>query len=456
MKTRKNLFVAALLVASAAMTGCSGELAQTDTPVGAQSDVVSYRVSIPATKGSGVVTRGLSLDDNTLTPYWADVDVVYVYDSNDNLVSETPLTPATTGTTVTTTNLTGTLSREGGFSADETLTLYFLKDKDSHGNYSGQAGTIDDIQANFDYATAPVTVESVFGESNDNILTTSNATFTHNQAVTKFSFTYGGSAKEISSLTIAATGLVNDGTTDGSLSLTGLSASDVWVAMHNTSGSSQTYIFTATDADDVTYTATKSVNLLDNKYYVTTIALAKNLTATVTIPAQDYTGEVLTPVITVKDGEADLTVDEDYEVTLPEGRINAGNYDVTITFKGNYAGTATETFTINPGTTTITATGITNGVTILTAGAAATAIGAVSSLDPTGVAFTYVSSNESVATVDVDGNITPVAPGTVTITVNATGSNIANASQPFNIAVRQAGINGGMGTIETSTTGGWE
>ncbi|MBR6929397.1 MAG: leucine-rich repeat protein [Bacteroidales bacterium] len=78
----------------------------------------------------------------------------------------------------------------------------------------------------------------------------------------------------------------------------------------------------------------------------------------ITIPEQDYTGEPLTPVVTVvdnKDGAA-LTLEEGthYTVTLPDGGcVIPGYYNITITGMGDFAGQTTKTFTIlNPGSGT--------------------------------------------------------------------------------------------------------
>ena len=71
------------------------------------------------------------------------------------------------------------------------------------------------------------------------------------------------------------------------------------------------------------------------------------------ISSQTYNGSALTPVVTIIDGETPLTENSDYTITLPEGGcVNAGDYTVTITGKGNYAGTVEKTFTINPLVTT--------------------------------------------------------------------------------------------------------
>ena len=80
----------------------------------------------------------------------------------------------------------------------------------------------------------------------------------------------------------------------------------------------------------------------------------------VDIPAQTYSGTVLDPVVTVKDGETVISNDnnEHYTIALPEGRTNADDFVVTITAKDEsalYAGSVTATFTINKAPLTVTA-----------------------------------------------------------------------------------------------------
>ena len=66
-----------------------------------------------------------------------------------------------------------------------------------------------------------------------------------------------------------------------------------------------------------------------------------------------YNGSVHTPTVTVTDRTGAVIPDTDYTVTYADGRVAAGQYDVTITFKNNYSGTVTRTFTIkNPQTPT--------------------------------------------------------------------------------------------------------
>jgi len=70
-----------------------------------------------------------------------------------------------------------------------------------------------------------------------------------------------------------------------------------------------------------------------------------------TIASQTYTGADITPVIMVKDGDNTLT-SADYNTPIFSSNRNAGSATVSISGKGNYAGTATATFTITAKTLT--------------------------------------------------------------------------------------------------------
>ena len=86
-------------------------------------------------------------------------------------------------------------------------------------------------------------------------------------------------------------------------------------------------------------------------YYPKTIKLSAT--------AYTYDGKVKTPTVTVKDSKGNTISSTNYTVTKATGRKNVGSYKYTIKFKGNYSGTKTLTFKINPkGTSlkTLTAT----------------------------------------------------------------------------------------------------
>ena len=61
-----------------------------------------------------------------------------------------------------------------------------------------------------------------------------------------------------------------------------------------------------------------------------------------------YGNTVRTPGVIVKYGNLTLKKNVDYTVAYASGRKNVGTYKVTVTMKGNYSGTKTLTFKINP------------------------------------------------------------------------------------------------------------
>ena len=64
--------------------------------------------------------------------------------------------------------------------------------------------------------------------------------------------------------------------------------------------------------------------------------------------AYTYNGKVKQPTVTVKDSKGNKISKSHYTVTYASGRKNVGTYKVTVKFKGNYSGTKTLTFKINP------------------------------------------------------------------------------------------------------------
>lgn len=67
-----------------------------------------------------------------------------------------------------------------------------------------------------------------------------------------------------------------------------------------------------------------------------------------------YDGKTKTPGVTVKNANGTkLTKNTHYTVTYASGRKNVGTYKVTVKMKGNYSGTKTLTFKINPQKTSV-------------------------------------------------------------------------------------------------------
>ncbi|MDE6662915.1 MAG: BspA family leucine-rich repeat surface protein [Lachnospiraceae bacterium] len=73
----------------------------------------------------------------------------------------------------------------------------------------------------------------------------------------------------------------------------------------------------------------------------------QKLLITNTIKTQTYKGKYIKPSVTVKAGKKKLKKNTDYTVTY-KNNLHAGTATVTVTGKGNYTGTATTNFTINP------------------------------------------------------------------------------------------------------------
>ena len=157
--------------------------------------------------------------------------------------------------------------------------------------------------------------------------------------------------------------------------------------------------------------------------------VAKSLTADMVddIAPQAYTGEPLTPAVTVTDGNAILVKDQDYEVSYSDN-VNVGENTakVTITGKGNYTGSVDKTFSISA--------------------VAATVTKAPEALNPTytGSAQDLVTAGETengkvVYSLSADGEFTETIPqatdaGSYTVYYKATGDANHTDSEVGNVA----------------------
>ena len=93
---------------------------------------------------------------------------------------------------------------------------------------------------------------------------------------------------------------------------------------------------------------------------VTTLYKASKISLSTT--AYTYNGKVQKPSVVVKDSKGNTISKSNYTVTYASGRKNVGTYKVTIKMKGNYSGTKTLTFKINPVKTTVKATAATKSL----------------------------------------------------------------------------------------------
>ena len=140
--------------------------------------------------------------------------------------------------------------------------------------------------------------------------------------------------------------------------------------------------------------------------------------AIVTAEAQDFTGEPLTPGVTVKLGDKTLGA-SDYDVAYSDN-VNAGTATVTVTGKGNYADAAKGTFQIRPASIadaviasidnqSFTGKAIKPEVSVTLGG---------SVLDPANYTVSYANN---------------VNAGTATVTVTGTGNYTDSVSSTFRI-----------------------
>ena len=188
----KKFYFGMLLTASLAMAACSSDDRDTE-PVRK-----TYTLTVNATKGvnddaNNATTRALTLDGSTLNASWATPEEVFVEGTYNgptiNFWFKGSIKPQTAGVS---TVLSGTISLPDGTSYTSIqeaigtisvpLNLQFPRSGDL--DYTGQKGTLADIAAKYDYATATIKVNV----DNDRIVVIDASTvkFENQQAIVKF------------------------------------------------------------------------------------------------------------------------------------------------------------------------------------------------------------------------------------------------------------------------------
>jgi len=256
----KKINFCILLVVGLALAACSS-----DDNVVEQKTLEpgkTYYLTVDATKGSDATTRALTLSGSTLTPTWATTEHVYVKGSTWATGSLSPdANAATARLNGAITGITGELPQD--------LTLQFPQQTWS---YTGQVGTIADIAAKYDYATATAHITAIDGT---NITASSAVTFTNQQAIVKFTLqdkNNGNAAINATSLRISANGLKTSDTETGDITITPASAtSEIFAAL---SGISSTNVTLTAVAGGKTYVYNKSGVSFDNgRYYEITVKM---------------------------------------------------------------------------------------------------------------------------------------------------------------------------------------
>ncbi len=246
---RKELFLSvALLGAVATLVSCQ----KTQNEI---SEVYSLSVEASKAAVTDSQTKALVLDGSAIIAVWSTSENVYVKKGESWATGS--LQPQAVGTSST---LKGTLSGVT-LAENDAITLQFPKSGDI--TYSGQQGTLEDIAANFDWATANATIASV----EEGKITVSDAvTFTNQQAIVKFTLKNGEAALSVTKL------VVKVGATEYEVSpasATGV----IYVAIPGCSGKSLT--LTAIGSDSKTYRYDKAgVTFENGKYYTRTVKMS--------------------------------------------------------------------------------------------------------------------------------------------------------------------------------------
>ena len=98
----------------------------------------------------------------------------------------------------------------------------------------------------------------------------------------------------------------------------------------------------------------KSIHCKNCKTISEAIAIPRINSVKISATAYTYSGGVKTPSVTVKDANGNALHNKtDYIVQYASGRKNVGTYKVIVTFKDNYSGKKTLSYTINPKGTAI-------------------------------------------------------------------------------------------------------
>ena len=262
MKQPKLTIPAMAALLMAALAACSGDDDQLVEFEGSPLEK-EYTLSVETAKGIGAVvgdlqstTRALTQSGSTLTASWATTDRVYVQNGGAWAIGS--LQPQTAGATAT---LKGSLTGVT-IAVDDVLTLQFPKSGTP--DYSGQKGTLEDIAANYDYATATATVRAV---SANGMVAADATTFTNQQAIVRFTLLDAADG----TTPVNATNLtVSDGTNTYTVN-PAAATNDLYIAIPGFSGRTVTLKAT-TDLSFYKFEKT-AVTFTNGQYYEVTVKM---------------------------------------------------------------------------------------------------------------------------------------------------------------------------------------
>ena len=206
--------------------------------------------------------------------------------------------------------------------------------------------------------------------------------------------------------------------------------------------------YTVAYPDDVINTGTKTMTITGKGNYTGATTASYTITPkTVTkemilLSSENliYTGSIIKPTVTVKDGSKTLIENTDYTLTN-EGGKEVGTYSLTITGKGNYTGTASRTFNI-----------ITKGASVFSVSDIASVIYNGSEQEPD---ITVMDNSTTPATVLTKGTHYTVAysnnknVGSASVIVTGIGSYAGTVSKNFTILPKT--LTGAMVTLSATS-----
>ena len=321
----------AFLMMAAALAACM-QMEQPSPIEQPEETVQTYTMTVEATKSGDKDTKALSLGGKTLSATWAQGERVTVRNVTKSTDLGGYLEAQSNGSSTT---LKGDLT--GTIEPNDKLVLKFLSP-----DYSSQDGTLKYIAAHCDYAESnEITVTVVSG----NRITASDATFTNQQAIIKFTMKDKGNNDAAIS---ASAFTITDGTSTVSLSdipaatYTANEASNVLYVAFPAAGTAKTINLTATVGTSI-YTYEKTgVTFANSQYYEITVKMTYDPLAT------PLTFEAKTAVAEVSFGAngpwgiESPTVDVEYSLnggawTSYTGTIALSKIGDKVSFRGNNA-----------------------------------------------------------------------------------------------------------------------
>lgn len=289
-KKRPLLHWAYLLAAGLTLAACgSDDAVDTATPSAPSSPAGKWSVTVNV----GVdETRGLSLSGTTLSVNWKTGEAVYAYYGGQKVGELHPTANSADGNVT----LQGNLDT-ADYAAGQSLTLKFPRETT---DYTGQAGTIEDIAAKYDYLEAAATISSVDAAARS--ITVGPATFTSQQAIARLTFSEDLAANDV----ITITGAADDAAVSVTLASAVTTGNPVFVALPLTASSaSYTFGFTVTRNSSALYEGSLADKTLQNaKYYAASVTLTASaaLSQKTMVVLSDI--HVMGPGILVSEGEA--------------------------------------------------------------------------------------------------------------------------------------------------------